>query len=138
MNTIIVKARTLLSNINIRQLIKFIFVGLLNTGVYYVVYFVLLRLGFFYAISHTIGNIIGIINSYFWNKFFTFRSKAKSINETLRFITVCILHYLFVLLIIYICIEHMGTSPELAGLIGAFIGMIVSYLGHKFWSFKIK
>ncbi|MDR2600789.1 MAG: GtrA family protein [Oscillospiraceae bacterium] len=128
--------KKLLSNPNIVQIIKFCFVGVLNTAVYYIVYLLLLKIGFNYAVAATVGTLAGIINSYLFNKFFTFKSKKKSIAEIIKFCIVYLIQFLSNLLVIYICVNFIGLSEELAGIPPVFTGMIISFLGHKFWSFK--
>lgn len=136
MDNMLARIRNLLHDPNIRQFIKYVFVGLLNTGVFYGIYYIMLQLGFFYAISVMVGTIVGIINSYFWNKYFTFKSKKKSISETVKFLTVYFVQYLSNLLIIHLCINYFGISAELAGIVAIGIGLFISYFGHKFWSFR--
>ena len=130
------RVEKILTTFNVKQFLKFIFVGFINTGVFYSIYYVLLQLGFFYAVALTIGNIIGIINSYLWNKFFTFGSKKRSIGETIKFLVIAIMQYFLNLLIVYLCVDRAGISPESAGLIAISISVFFSYFGHKFWSFR--
>lgn len=137
MNNILDDIRNLLHDPDIRQFIKYILVGLMNTGVFYGIYYIMLRLGFFYAISVTVGTIVGIINSYFWNKYFTFKSEKKSISETVKFLTVYFVQYLSNLLVIHLCVNNVGVSAELAGLVAISIGLFISYFGNKFWSFRV-
>ena len=118
------------------QFFKFAIVGFANTALYYLVYFILLQLGFYYYIALTIGTITGIINSYIWNKIFTFMSKQKSMSEKIKFLTVYGVQYLNNLLITHLCIRYLGLIPEVAGLIAIGIGVFISYFGHKFWTFR--
>lgn len=136
MNNTLARIRNLLYDPNICQFIKYVLVGLLNTGVFYGIYYIMLQLGFFYAISVTVGTIIGIINSYFCNKYFTFKSEKKSISETVKFLTVYFIQYLSNLLIIHLCVNNVGISAELAGGVAISIGLFISYFGNKFWSFR--
>ncbi|MDR2591027.1 MAG: GtrA family protein [Oscillospiraceae bacterium] len=126
----------LLTNPNIIQVIKFCIVGVLNTVVFYAVYYLLLQLGFNYIVSATVGTIAGIVNSYVFNKFFTFKSKRKSIDEIIKFCIVCAVQFFSNLGVIYVCVNFIGLSEELAGIPPIFTGMFISFLGHKFWSFK--
>jgi len=121
---------------NINQFIKYVFVGLINTAIYYGIYYLMLKLGFSYALSLTVGTIAGVVNSYFWNKYFTFRTKKITVSETLKFLLVYGVQYLSNLFIIYLCVEYLGISKELAGLAAIGIGTFIGYFGHKFWSFK--
>jgi len=118
------------------QFVKYFFVGVLNTGVYYAVYYIMLKLGSFYVVAHTAGTAVGIINSYFWNKYYAFRSKKKSIGEVLRFLSVYAVQYFCNLMIIRHCVVHMGISAELAGIAAVVVGIFISYFGHKFWTFR--
>ena len=53
----------------IAQFSKFVFVGLLNTAISLAVFYLLYNL---FAVDYTISNllsyIVGVINSFFWNK----------------------------------------------------------------------
>ena len=130
------RVEKILATINVKQFLKFVFVGFINTGVFYGIYYVMLQLNYSYAVALTVGNIIGIINSYIWNKFFTFGSKKASKGEVTKFLVIAIMQYFLNLLIVYICVDLVGISPELAGVIAISISVFFSYFGHKFWSFK--
>lgn len=118
------------------QLIKYIFVGVINTVIGYITYFVCLKIGLIYTVAAIISQIVGSINSYFWNKFFTFKSKSKSKMEIIRFSIVSALQYLANISIITLLIRLFLLSDELAGLISIGACTVISYLGHKFYSFK--
>ena len=122
--------------VNVRQFIRFVLVGLLNTVIFYGIYVLLLQVGYSYAFSLLIGTIIGIVNSYVWNKFFTFRKKLKSIWETVKFFIVYGVQYLSNLLIIHTCVTVLGISAELAGLVAICFGVFISFFGHKYWTFR--
>ena len=126
----------IIQKINIRQFLKFLIVGFINTAIFYLIYYILLQLSFSYIIALTIGTLIGIINSYIWNKFFTFKAKKKSVRETVKFFIVYAVQYLSNLLIIHICVNYLGVSAEFAGLAAIGIGLFISYFGHKFWTFQ--
>lgn len=121
---------------NTGQFLKYIVVGFINTGAYYGIYYVMLKCGFSYALAVTSGTVVGSINSYFWNKFFTFRSKEKSIAEVIKFFVVYGVQYLSNLFTIYLCVNYVGISEELAGLAAIGVGFFISYFGHTYWSFR--
>ncbi|MCL1925467.1 MAG: GtrA family protein [Defluviitaleaceae bacterium] len=114
--------------------IKFLIVGVCNTFIAYAVYFILLQVGLRFFIAAGIGQIAGIINSYFMNKHFTFKSKSKSKMELVRFLIVYAFQYLFQITFIY----FMPFSYELAGLMILPLNPIISFLGHKYFTFKIR
>ena len=124
-------------NNNINQIMKFIFVGILNTIVGYGTYVLFIFLSLHYLLAMLLGNILGITHSYFWNKYFTFNSKNKSLKELIRFITV----YVFILIIngvfLTIFIEFFKINNLIAGLLTIIIITFISFFGHKFYSFKV-
>lgn len=133
---IIFFAKHTIKMMDIKKFIKFSFVGVINTIVFYVIYFILLQLDFSYVVSLTVGTIAGIINSFLWNKFYTFKSKKLSLSETLKFLAVAGVQYVVNLAVVHICVSYIGISAELAGIIAICISVFVSYFGHKFWTFK--
>lgn len=117
-----------------RSFFKFVLVGILNTIISYTVYFLLIRLSVSFVIASAVGQICGIINSYFMNKNFTFGSKEKSIWEVVRFLLVYLFQYIFNVVFIYL----VPFSYEVTGLIVLPINPIISFLGHKYFTFRNK
>jgi putative flippase GtrA len=116
--------------------IKYGLVGLMNTVVGYGIYLLLIGLRVFYPMASACGSVAGIINSYFWNKYFTFQSSKKSITEIIKFLFVYLIQYLCNIAIIYLCVNALSMSESLAGLFGICFGVLVSYFGHRFWTFR--
>lgn len=118
------------------QPIRFLFVGGLNTLVGYGVYALLIYMGVNYLIANTISTIIGIAHSYLWNRFFTFKSKNKAIKEITKFVSVYIVSYLIGMCTLFIFKDKLNISAYIAGLINLVITTLISYFGHKYYSFK--
>jgi len=117
--------------------IKYSIVGGVNTLITYVSFYLMSNfLGVHYVIATIIGYILGIINSYFWNKFWTFKKNKKSLNEFLKFVLV----YLFAFTVnvgsIVFLKESLYVSPNIGEIVGILFAMIVSYAGQRFWTFK--
>lgn len=109
----------------------------------------LLNLGFFiltaYSIYKATSFIIANINSYFWNKFWTFEknSTKKTSAEFAQFFTVSIIGFFINVLVasyVFGSFSMPGLTPEQWGLIGAAVGSIAgliwNFLGYKFIVFK--
>ena len=118
------------------EMVRFGLVGVLNTIVGYGSYWVFLRLDFHYLVAMVGSHILGMTNSYFWNKYWTFKSLRKSHAEKIKFVTVYAVTFLLNGILLMLLVEKFSFSEELAGLIALFVVMLVSYLGHKLWSFK--
>jgi putative flippase GtrA len=129
--------------------IRFLFVGCLNTlvgtGTTLLVY---LAMGygifdqsnitaFETFLATVIGYAVGTVHSYIWNKFFTFKSKEKSIGEFLRFVMVCVVQYgvnygLTLLAKQFIDMHFIYTIAV------TLICMVISFVGHSLFSFGKK
>lgn len=132
------KIKELKKNENFRQLFKFGIVGVLNTIVGYGCYYIGIKLGLHYAMASAISQVIGTAHSYVWNKLFTFKSKKKSLSEMLRFISVYFVQYIINVTLTGFFINYFKLTAEIAGLMALVICTAVSFIGHKFWSFKGK
>ena len=119
-----------------RQEFRFLFVGGLNTLVGYGVYAILLLLNLNYLIANTISTVIGVLHSYLWNRFFTFKSKEKAGKELIKFISVYIISYLIGTVSLYCFTGILNLSPYVAGLINLVITTLISWFGHKYFSFS--
>jgi putative flippase GtrA len=120
------------------QFIKFSLVGALNTGIHYLVFILLFRItGLNYLIASTIGYSCGLINSFFFNKLWTFRtSAANNFGEFLRFSLVNVVALLVNLGSLKYCVSVSGMRPEYAQLVSIGFSLGVNFLGNKFWTFR--
>jgi putative flippase GtrA len=118
------------------QSLKFILVGVLNTAIGYGCYFICLHLGLDYILSLTISHIIGVANSFLWNKLWTFKSKGGIRRELPRFITVYAVTYILNLAVLAVLVEGLSLDKRLSQAAVTCVLTAVSYFGHRLWSFK--
>ena len=75
-------------NEDIVRFLKFGIVGVLNTLVNWIIFFILNTLGMYYIFSNIIAYSISTIHSYLWNALWVFKYKDKaSTDTTFKFIT---------------------------------------------------
>ncbi|MFP4467298.1 MAG: GtrA family protein [Candidatus Goldiibacteriota bacterium] len=115
---------------------RFLFVGMLNTIVGYGTYALVIYTGLHYFLAQFIASVVGITHSYLWNKYFTFRKYKKSLSEIYRFVFVYAGIYLFNMLLLYLSVERLGINEYAAGVVCMFFTAVVSYVGHKKFSFR--
>lgn len=116
--------------------IRFVFVGGINTLVGYGSYALFLMFNINYLISNTLSTIIGVANSYIWNRNFTFKSKASVKEELTKFVSVYLVSYLISMLSIYILVSKLGVNEYVGGLLNLVVTTLISYFGHKKFSFR--
>ena len=136
------------------QIAKFILVGGLNTlvdlGVLnLLIWFSGINAGWFYSAFKGISFVVAVVNSYFWNKFWTFRKTENQDDkieggEFIKFFFVSAVGFVINVgsasFIVNFIGPLAGFSQNLWANIGAllagFIGLAWNFLGYKFIVFK--
>lgn len=118
------------------QLVKYSIIGIFNTliglGVIYFSYNIL-KLN--YIVSNAIGYIFGLINSFFWNKNWTFQSSKSTARSIFPFLLVFLLSYFGNLAIVIFSVDYLGIHPNIAQLFGILTYSTINFVLNKFWTF---
>lgn len=130
-------ARRLPESLPIIQLSKFSFVGILNTIVGYGAFFIFLT-WFNYMVSLIISHIIGVTHSYVWNKYWTFKSDGIQIKEFVKFNSVYVIVFVVNAITLIFLVDTFKFNPKIGQLLVLPIITIISFTGHKYWSFTGK
>ncbi|MBI2644020.1 MAG: GtrA family protein [Candidatus Wildermuthbacteria bacterium] len=137
------------------QAAKFALVGVSNTAVDIGILTIFILLteinqGITYSVFKGISFSAAVVNSYLWNKFWTFKKETEAIRvkhtgaEFVQFLTVSVIGFLLNVgtasLIVNIMKPQFGISPNLWAIVGAIGGTIVvftwNFLGYKFIVFR--
>lgn len=116
--------------------IRFLFVGGINTIIGYGSYALLIFLKTNYLLATTLSTIIGVINSYVWNRKFTFKSNKSIKKEIPKFASVYLISYCAGMIIIYTLVSKLNMNQYLAGLLNLVSTTLISWFGHKYISFR--
>lgn len=124
----------------LKQFIKFGIVGISNTLISLLVYYILVYLNINYIIAYTIGFICSVINAFFWNSKYVFKAETER-NVIKSFIKVFIA-YGFTFFIgtglLFLLVDEFNISDLLAPIINLFITVPMNFLLNKFWAMKEK
>ncbi|MGP9074919.1 GtrA family protein [Geobacillus thermodenitrificans subsp. calidus] len=113
---------------------RFAVVGASNTIVDFVVFFLLTAAGVPAAAAQVVSYGAGVINSYIWNRRWTFQVKRKAnIKEVLRFLVVNGLSF-GASLAVLLAAERLAPL-WLAKLAATIAGMAVNFIGSRYWVF---
>lgn len=120
------------------QAAKFGLVGVANTAIHYIVFYVLyVLLGVYYLLSSTIGYGAGLLNSYVLNKTWTFQSKGVDTKmEFGKFVLVNLISLGTNLAALNLFVVQGGLRPEVAQAMAIFFSLAVNFAGNKFWTFN--
>jgi putative flippase GtrA len=98
----------------VKQAIKYGIVGIGNTLLSLLIIWTMTKwMGCSEALSNFTGYIIGLINSYFWNKQWTFQSKSNWKKSAIRFFGVFAVCYLLQLLLLLVMNKFCPENPPL-------------------------
>ena len=117
-----------------RELIRFVFVGVLNTFFGYFLYAVLLTLGFGFGLALTIGTAIGVAFNFKTTGVLVFGSRDNSLF--FRFIGVYLMVYCLNFLGLW-ALDLIGFDPFTSGLFILVPMAAVAYVLNKCFVFKV-
>lgn len=134
----------------IGQFVKYLFVGALNTSVTLaVIWLCRSQLDMNEYLSNAIGYVIGLINSFIWNKKWVFQAKGNYVPQFCRFIIGFALCYLLQLVTVWGLVETIcGKTLKwtvsdiiISGYgIATFVGMLVytvaNYVYNRMVAFR--
>jgi putative flippase GtrA len=118
------------------QFIKFGIVGLSNTFIGLGTYYFFLWLGWYYIFANVMSWVISVLNSFFWNRRFVFKSNQSWYIILCR--TYVSYGFSFVLgtAVLFILVEFCNISNIMAPLLVLIITIPLNFLLNKFWAFK--
>lgn len=119
------------------QSIKFIIIGVLNTVVgflAYASYIYLIHNNYLQALIFS--HVIGVANSYLWNNRWTFQQKKYNAKSAIKFMSVYVVTFFVNLFLLSILVDTIEMNKLIAQAIALFLTTLVSFFGHKYWSFR--
>jgi len=118
------------------QFIRFCTVGLGNTAVDLIAFFILNFGGTPYLQAQLISYSIGVLNSFVFNRRWTFRAAGKvNVSEIVKFIIVNGFSLLITSGLIFILHDAYHVNLWISKILATAAGIIVNYIGNRFWVF---
>jgi putative flippase GtrA len=108
---------------------RFCIVGLVNTGIGYGVYLLLLQWTG-YELAYAAAYIVGIVSAYLLNSIFVFRSPMR-VRTALRYPLVYLAQYLFGSALLYGMVAWVGIDRRWAALIALMLSVPASFLLNR-------
>ena len=98
----------------IKQTVKYGIVGVLNTLLSLaVIWLMTKKMDCSEALSNFVGYAVGLINSFFLNRKWTFRSNSKILGSAIRFFIVFVVCYLIQLSVLLLLNQNCPNDPPL-------------------------
>jgi len=119
------------------QIIKFCGVGILNAIVSYGAFFLLVNY-LYYLVALLIAHIIGVINSFLWNKYLVFKTKKFNLWEFIKFNLIYAVVFIVNAVSLFLFVDLINMDPIFAQLLLLPIITGISFFGQKLWTFNEK
>ncbi|MCI8514227.1 MAG: GtrA family protein [Lachnospiraceae bacterium] len=122
------------------QFIEFGIVGVLNTAISLITYYICIHFGMHYLLANTMGFIFGTANAYLWNSKIVFKKKEEENRSVIKTGTKVFLvygfSYLLSTLLLALWVDVFGIPEKAAPIINVFITTPLNFLMNKFWAFR--
>jgi putative flippase GtrA len=112
-------------------LIRFVIVGVINTGNYYALYLLCLHVfGWVYLTSHILAFLLSMIGSYFLNTYFTYKTKP-SLKKFFQFPLTYVVNITVTTSSVYLLVDTLGMDENIAPLLASLIAIPFTYIISK-------
>lgn len=110
---------------------KYIGIGIINTGISFLIIFLFFNFGVKYEIAYFMGYVIALINSFFMNKKYTFQSTWHWRKEFKIFILIFIIAYSISHIFLYLLVEWLNIKVIISIIISMVIYTLIGYFLNK-------
>ena len=116
----------------IKEFLRYVVVGCINTLIYYISYLVFMNIfNFSYRISFVAGYVISIIFSYFLNTYFTYKEKP-SLKKFLLFPLTYIPNFIIQYIGMILLVDHFNMNRKLAPIITAIVATPITFFVMRY------
>jgi len=120
----------------IRQFFRFALVGLFSNGLLYFLYLIIVKFGFSPIISMSITYLMGVIQTFFFNKKWTFKSDSRYGGEFFKYIGLYFIGYLINFFVLDYFVQVKGLDHQFVQLFMIAFLAIFLFAGQKLLVFK--
>ena len=120
------------------RIVKFTLVGALNTAVDWIAFTLAASVLKIPAVpSQAISYLVGAVNSFFWNKYFTFQANNRiTLAECTQFLAVTVAAIGVSSGLVYLLNSLWGWNMYLAKIPATVVSLAVNFIGNRFFVFR--
>ncbi|WP_211747189.1 GtrA family protein [Paenibacillus sp. Marseille-Q4541] len=123
--------------VNKGSFFRFSLVGMLNTAVDLGVFFLLSLSSLSVVPAQVVSYVVGMLNSYLWNRRWTFAStQHRSFGELIRFISLSIITLMISVGTLHVAYYYFGIPLFTSKLLATLCSVLVNYVGSALWVFE--
>lgn len=118
------------------QLARFVVVGLLSNFALYLFYLLFTGLGVGHKLAMTIMYIIGVTQTFIFNRSWTFEHEGAAGLALLRYVISYVLGYVLNFLVLWWLVDMLGYSHEQVQAAMIVFLALVFFLAQRYWIFR--
>jgi len=121
------------------QFLKFSIVGVSNTLIYFLVYYLFLVVdNSLYLAGNVIGWLISVFNAWFWSRRYVFKKdgKGEKLKELLRSYLSYGATFLLSSVLLWVEVEYLNISSLIAPILMLLVTVPVNFFINKYWTFR--
>ena len=122
------------------MLSRFSIVGILNTLIDFVTFTIINSwFGINYTTSQISGYSVGVVNSFIFNKNWTFEHRntnKKTVHEFLQFIIINLISLIVTIICMKFLIKDFAINVYIAKIIVTLVAQITNFIAYKLWVFN--
>jgi putative flippase GtrA len=119
--------------------VRYIIVGLWNTFVGFGLFtlFIYVLPVSKYLLALTLATLFAGINAYLTQRIYVWQSSATIKKEASKFFTVFIAQSVANVILLYLLVNYLNLNPLWTQYVIATFLIVLTYLSHKYWTFKV-
>lgn len=118
------------------KIAKFTLAGILNTGLAYAIYVLLIELGVHYPVALAVDYAFGIFLGYLLNRYWTFADQGHPARGFLKYLATYLGVFVGNWALLTVLVELNFTGPVFGQLIALGVVTLLSYLLQRYWVFR--
>jgi len=118
------------------QFVKFCIIGFSNTFIQLGIYYLLIYFDVYYLLANIIAFVFSVLNSYFWNRKFTFTKSTTTAFTIVRLYTSYGLTTLLGTGLLYFFVDIAGLSKFISPIINICIITAINFFLNKYFIFR--
>lgn len=119
------------------QFVKFCLVGVSNTAISLIVYYIFVLINKeLYIVGNAVGFVVSVLNSYFWNSKFVFKKEDEKAKTVVKTFVAYGTNLIIGTALLYLFVDICHLSEFIAPLINLIVTIPLNYILNKFWVMK--
>lgn len=118
------------------RFIRFGIVGVMNTLITIVSFWILSKIGVGYITANIISYLIGVVNSYFFNSRWVFKVDSKKSSRGVRFLIINLIVLVINTGLLILFVDKVGLNKYVAQILVIGICMVLNYFLNRKWTFS--